>query len=102
MDDFAKSVMWVEHIVLGLGEEFLLMSGYEKGGMLLLDEILATGNMGHYDTRYSMRKKGIIARGFADTYRDLQLARVFPSEGLWKPFQKIINQRWKIKQLLNL
>lgn len=100
MDDFAKSVMWVEHIVLGLGEEFLLMSGYEKGGMLLLDEILATGNMGHYDTRYSMRKKGIIARGFADTYRDLQLARVFPSEGLWKPFQKIINQQWKIRDVL--
>lgn len=99
---FSRSVMWVEKEVLGLGESFLLVDPYEKGGRTLLEEILATGNMGHYDTRYQIRKKGLLARGVADTYRDLQLARVFPSEGLWKPFQKIVNQRWKIKQLMNV
>lgn len=100
MTDFAKSVMWVEKCVLGLDEKYLLLPTYEKGGRLLLKEILATGNMGHYDTRYSFRHRGLIARGGVDTYRDLKLAYVFPSEGLFKPLQKIFNQKWKIKQIL--
>lgn len=102
MTDFAQSVMWIEKYVLGLEDVFLLLPPYEQGGQLLLEELLATGNMGHHDARYSLRKRGLFARGIADAYRDLQLARVFPSEGFWKPFQKILNQRWKIKQLLKL
>ena len=101
MMDFAKSVMWIEKEVLGLDDKYLLVSTYEKGGRILLEEILATGNMGHYDTRYQSRKRGLIARGITDAYRDLQLARVFPSEGLWKPLQKIINQRWKVIDYLS-
>jgi len=101
MTSFAKSVMWIEKSILGLDEKFLLLPVYEKGGRLILDEVLETGNMGHYDTRYQLRKRGLFARGMVDAYRDLELARVFPSEGFWKPFQKIVNQRWKIKQLLN-
>ena len=100
MMDFAKSVMWIEQKVLGLDTVFLIIEPYERGGRLLLEEILQTGNMGHFDTRYQFRKRGLIARGITDAYRDLQLARVFPSEGLWKPLQKIVNQRWKIQDLL--
>lgn len=97
MTSFAESVMWIEKEVLGLDDEYLLLPTYEKGGKLILEEVIATGNMGHYDTRYPFRKRGIFARGMVDAYRSLQLARVFPSEGLWKLFQKIVNQRWKIK-----
>lgn len=100
MLDFSRAVMWVEKEVLGLSEQFLLLSPYEKGGRLVLEEILATGNMGHYDQRYTFRKHGLIARGLTDAYRDLKLARVFPSEGIWKPFQKIINQQWIIRDFL--
>lgn len=100
MLNFSRAVMWVEKEVLGLDEQYLLMSPYEKGGRLLFEEIIATGNMGHYDKRYIFRKHGLIARGLTDAYRDLRLSRVFPSEGLWKPFQKIINQQWKVRDYL--
>lgn len=98
MKKFAESVMWIEQEVLGLDEQFLLIDPYESGGKLILEEILETGNMGFYDTRSDLRRRGLLGRGIADTIRDLQLARVFPSEGLSKPLQKIVNLKWKIKE----
>ena len=97
---FSRSVMWIEQQILGLNDRYLLVAPHEVGGRLLLDEILATGNMGHYDERLAFRKKGFIARGITDAFRDLYLARVFPSEGYFKPIQKIASQRWKLKYFL--
>lgn len=100
MKKFAGAVMWIETTILGLSPEFLLTAPHEKAGIFLYHEILETGNFGVYDTRYTFRKKGFWATALTDIYRDFLLARMFPSEALWKFYAKVVNQKWKIKHLL--
>lgn len=95
MEKFASSVMWVLKEILGMDGQYALVKPYEKGGRLLLDEVMLTGNFGHYDTRYEFRKKGKFSRVLTDLYRDLRMAKVFPSEALCMPWAKIENQLYK-------
>ena len=97
MRKFSGAVMWILENVLGLEHHYLLISPEEKEGMFLVEETLETGNFGFQDTRYSFREHGALATALTDIYRDFLLARIFPSEALWKPFAKLTNQRWKIK-----
>lgn len=100
MKKFAGAVMWILENVLGLDPCYLLMPPHEKAGKFLAEETLETGNFGTMDTRYTFRKRGALATALTDIYRDFLLARMFPSEALWKPFAKLTNQRWKIKERL--
>lgn len=99
MMKFAKGVMWVQKVCLGLNDEFLIVEPDEKVGRLILNEMLEGGNFGHYDERYKGREKGLLARGITDTYRLMKLAAVFPSESIWKIIKKIDNQKWKLRKL---
>jgi hypothetical protein len=97
MKKFAGAVMWILEKVLGLDHRYLLMQPNDKAGEFLAEEIFETGNFGTMDTRYTFREHGALATALTDIYRDFLLARMFPSEALWKPFAKLTNQRWKIK-----
>ena len=97
MEKFAGAVMWIEMNVLGIDRDHLLIPPLEKTGRLLFEEILGTGNFGYLDKRYTFREKGILACALTDVYRDFLLAKMFPSEALWKPYAKLVNQQWKIK-----
>lgn len=97
MKKFSGAVMWILENVLGLDHRYLLMPPHEKAGRFLAEETLETGNFGSMDTRYTFRERGALATALTDIYRDFLLARMFPSEALWKPFAKLTNQRWKIK-----
>jgi len=97
MKRFAGAVMWILEYVLGLDHYYLLMPPHEKAGKFLAEETLETGNFGSMDSRYTFRERGALATALTDIYRDFLLARMFPSEALWKPFAKLTNQRWKIK-----
>ena len=99
MEKFAGAVMWIEMNVLGIDRDHLLIPPLEKTGRLLFEEILGTGNFGYLDKRYTFREKGILACALTDVYRDFLLAKMFPSEALWKPYAKLVNQQWKIKDL---
>ena len=101
MRKFAGAVMWILENVLGLDHRYLLMQPNEKAGKFLAEEIFETGNFGTMDTRYTFREHGALATALTDIYRDFLLARMFPSEALWKPFAKLTNQRWKIKDRLD-
>lgn len=94
---FARGFMWVEQQVLGLEDCYMIVAPDERKGKVILEEMLAGGNFGHYDERYEMRNKGVAARGMTDVYRLLRLAGTFPTESLWKVWRKIENQRWKLK-----
>lgn len=94
---FARGVMWVEKHCLGLEENYLIAEPNEKTGKVILEEMLEGGNFGQYDERYKGRDKGLVARGLTDSYRLLKLAKVFPSETMWKLYRKVENQRWKLK-----
>lgn len=50
--DFARAMMWVMHEVLELENEMMLVEMDESKGRMLLNEIIAGGNFGHYETRY--------------------------------------------------
>lgn len=94
---FARGTMWIEHEILGLDSECLIVPADEKIGRVILTEIEEGGNFGHYDQRYSARSKGYLMRGMADTYRLIKLARHFPNDALWKIVRKVENQWWKLR-----
>ena len=94
---FAKGVMWIENECLGLENKYLIVDPDERIGRVIMKEMIEGGNFGHHDERYKARSKGYLARGIADTYRLLKLARIFPEDALWKVWRKIENQKWKIK-----
>ncbi len=98
MGKFARSVMWVLKEVFGLEDRYLLAKPYCRGGMLLLKEVMATGNFGMYDDRYTNRHKGNWRRLFTDLYRDMTLAWVFPAEALSMPWAKLENQIYKSRK----
>ncbi len=97
LEKFARGVMWIEREMLGINEDCLLFEPLEKTGKLILQEMMVGGNFGHNNQRYGLRRNGALGRGIADTYRLLKLFPVFPQESLWKIWNKVVNQRWKIK-----
>ena len=98
LERFACGVMWIEKYCLGIGDEYLLFEPSEIIGKLIQKEMEKGGNFGQYDSRFTMRNKGFLARGAADIARLFSLAYVFPSECFWKVIEKITNQRWKFKK----
>lgn len=99
LEKFAKGVMWIEKEVLGLDEQYLILEPDERIGMLILNEMMEGGNFGHHDERYKSRNNGLLARGITDIYRLIKLMPYFPDLVLWKIWNKIENQRWKIKSI---
>lgn len=98
LDKFARGVMWIEKECLALEESYLLFEPDIKIGEFIKKEMEEGGNFGQYDTRFTLRNNGVLARGVADTGRLITLARMFPSESFWKVMEKIANQRWKLKK----
>ena len=96
LDKFAAGVMWVLHDILGMNRKYLLCEPNEQVGKLVLKEIEEGGNFGQFDQRYGLRKFGTIGRGISDFYRLLTLIPYFPSLALWKMWDKIKGQRWKV------
>ena len=96
---FSRGVMWVEKVILGLNDKYLLTSPDERLGKAILKEIEEGGNFGHHDQRYTARCKCILMRGLVDSYRLLKLACYFPEDALWKILRKIQNQKWRLIKL---
>ena len=97
LEKFAKGVMWIEQQILGLQDEYLIIEPNEWIGKVIQKEMEEGGNFGHHDQRYAVRSKGILMRGLVDSYRLLKLAYYFPEDALWKLWNKIENQKWKLK-----
>ena len=98
LEKFAKGVMWIEKDCLALEEAYLLFVPDKNTGEFIIREMEEGGNFGQYDSRFTIRSKGVLARGIADISRLITLARMFPSESFWKVMEKIANQRWKLKK----
>ena len=65
---FAGALMWVLHEQLGLEEKYLIADPNEKEGRFLLNEILQSGNIGHYDTRLGHKEgESVVHRYFRMT-----------------------------------
>jgi hypothetical protein len=93
---FARPLMWVLAQVLGLDERLLVARQDERRGRLLLNELLASGDLGKHDDRvlsgtYSSPLKANLQR----VVRDLRMVRYYPSECFWEPIFRIRHFFWR-------
>lgn len=106
LDKIAGAMMWViAFLVHGEGctvngfkrDDWMIFEPDERRGRALLAEIMATGNMGHYDTRF---KKGAaesaIGRNLRKSCRWLNLVKYYPSEVVCMPVWKLWHWTWRL------
>lgn len=89
MKKFARAVMWVEHALLGLSEEYLLEAPHEKMGRLLAEDILEGGNFGHHSSRQGYWRYGRYAKKCADAWHLARISACFPSEAMFRLISKM-------------
>lgn len=94
---FAGALMWVMKEACGMSVDLMISEPDSKAGIILLDEIITTGNMGIYDNRY---KKCIFETAFSrnkrKSHRWMMLVQNYPSEVLCIPFWKLWHWGWRL------
>lgn len=98
LKSFCRAVMWVLHEILGLDEKYLLTEMDIARGQLLLDEIMAGGNFGHYDIRYWNPEDSLWQHYWKRMKRQLSFFRYYPSEVLATPLFLIYQRIWMLSQ----
>jgi len=96
MATIGGAVAWVMKEVLGLEEEYLVTAPDSKRGRMLLKEMLAGGNFGHFDDRtlsgsYASPVKANLQR----LVRDIRMMRYYPSETIWEPWFRVWHYFWR-------
>ena len=95
--EFAGAVMYVLREVMGLDEKRMICAPDERRGRLLLEEIMAGGNFGHYDTRNHFGQ-GALWHNIQRFRRDWRMLRFYPSEALSEPLFRAWHFLWRWKQ----
>ena len=95
--EFAGAVMYVLREVMGLDEKRMVCAPDERRGRLLLEEIMAGGNFGHYDTRNHFGQ-GALWHNIQRFRRDWRMLRFYPSEALSEPLFRACHFLWRWKQ----
>lgn len=94
--DFAGGLMYVMHEVFGLQREEMLCGPNERHGRFLLNEIMLSGNMGHYDERTKNADRSTRWKRFwLMNKHNLRLISYYPGETLWAPFARIKVWAWR-------
>lgn len=97
MVKFTRSVMWVMKEVFLLEDKYILFEPLEDEGRLVLDEIMAGGNFGHYDERNKSRLfSGKVETVVAVCKHNARLFRHYPSDIIWSPLWFVWHKLWKI------
>lgn len=89
MKNLSRAVMWFEHVLLGLPEEYLLSTPHERWGRMLATDILEGGNFGQYSGRQGYRKYGRYVKKCVDTWHLVRLSACFPGEAFFRFIRKI-------------
>ena len=95
--EFAGAVMYVLREVMGLDEKRMVCAPDERRGRLLLEEIMAGGNFGHYDERNHFGQ-GALWHNIQRFRRDWRMLRFYPSEALSEPLFRACHFLWRWKQ----
>lgn len=94
---FAGALMWVLKEVCEMRVDWMINEPDSKAGIILLDEIIATGNMGIYDNRYKKCKfETAFSRNKRKSHRWIMLVQNYPSEVFCIPFWKLWHKGWKL------
>lgn len=86
---FASAIMWVLKEVFQIEEEKMIVPPNEKEGRFLLDEIMQTGNFGHYEKRHWGSLKTPFSRFIYNLRKDWHFLSHYPQEVMWQPFFSI-------------
>ena len=89
MARLAAAVMWIEHEVLGLPNELLLVSPDERWGRKILEDTLEGGNFGKYSQRRVNVGLGRINKRTATFKRLIRLFPCFPGETVFRFMARI-------------
>lgn len=93
----ARSVMYVLREEFGAGDDVLIVEPDERCGRLLLEEIMLTGNFGHYDGRLTTDiRKSRWKMNMYRCKRVWRLLKFFPSESLSEPLFQIYHHFWRV------
>ena len=95
--EFAGAVMYVLREVMRLDEKRMICAPDERRGRLLLEEIMAGGNFGHYDERNHFGQ-GALWHNIQRFRRDWRMLRFYPSEALSEPLFRVCHFLWRWKQ----
>lgn len=93
----ARAIMWILTEKLGMDSSFAVIKPDERRGRFVLNEILLSGNFGHFDQRNAHLKETQVGRNVERFLRDLRLVRYFPSEALSEPFFRLWHAWWRFK-----
>lgn len=91
----AQAVMYIEHDVLGLPEEYMFTLPDKKRGERLMKEIEIGGNFGRNDTRMGHIGEGFWHRQFRKIARNSRFVLDYPSEELSEPFFRVGHWVWR-------
>jgi hypothetical protein len=94
---FLQALMWVLHEALGMKEEEMPCPMDERKGRVLMDEILAGGNFGHYESRYWYQGMSRWKFYLARMRRMLHFLRYYPASVLWDIPSRIKQRVWMMR-----
>lgn len=93
----AGAVMYVEKELLGITEDCLIVPVDVKRGKFMLNEIMQSGNFGHYDKRVgNEHRRKALGRNWERLHRDFRLMWLFPSECIWEPVFRLYHYWWRV------
>lgn len=100
MKRFAGALMYVLCEVCGMSAEYMLCEPSEKDGKFLMNEIMLSGNFGHYDPRmgnvatgsYLKSRMSQASRRFK---RNMRFFTSYPGEVIWEPIVRVEHFIWK-------
>lgn len=101
MRRFSAALMYVLQVVFGMDESEMLCCPSENDGQFLLDEIVAAGNFGHYDTRMAsiVVRKGKLSYQLQKArrrfMRNIRFLTYYPEEVICEPFARIAHFLWR-------
>lgn len=94
---FARAMMWVMQRVYSLDSKYFIAEPDQKEGKFVLNEILQSGNMGHYDTRLGHKEgETVVHRYFRMTRRNMRFVKHYPSEALCEPIFRTWYFFWRL------
>lgn len=97
MDKFAKGLMWVMKVALGMPAEWMLWEPDKKEGEYILKQVMTGGNFGHYDERLD-HGGGKLGAVKAILTHNLHLLAHYPSDVIWAPVWIVWHKLWKMTQ----
>lgn len=92
---FARAVMYVEHELLGLEDDYLIVPVDERRGKQLAHEIFQAGNFGKYETRYWHKGGGFVDKQWQKILRNSHFALSYPGEVMFEPFFRLYHAAWR-------